>query len=137
MAGPARKEADISNIVAVGIDLVNVADVRQAVDDLGEPYLRRVFTAHELDYCNQSADPFPHLAARFAAKEAAIKALLVAGAQPAWTSIEVWRDPQGGCELRLTGTAAELASQRGIANLAVSLTHEGDMAAAVVVASRS
>jgi holo-[acyl-carrier protein] synthase len=137
MAGLARREADISNVVAIGIDLVNVADVRRAVDDLGEAYLRRVFTADELDYCNQSTDPFPHLAARFAAKEATIKALMVAGAQPAWTSIEVWRDPQGGCELRLTGTAAELASQRGIASLAVSLTHEGDMAAAVVVASGS
>ena len=73
------------------------------------------------------------LAARFAAKEATIKVLRPEGHQPDWRSVEVRRDPNGWCTLALTGHAAALAEQAGIADLAVSLTHEGDVAAAVVV----
>jgi holo-[acyl-carrier protein] synthase len=122
-------------VIAVGIDLVSVPDVRQSCCDFGERYLRRVYTAHELEECGQSADPAPRLAARFAAKEATIKALSVEHAQPPWTSIEVWRHPRGWCEIRLTGQAARLAAERRIDRIAVSLSHEGDMAAAVVLAT--
>lgn len=127
--------ASEGDAVSVGIDLTSVEDIRKAVSEFGDRYLHRLFTAHELQDCQGRADPAPHLAARFAAKEAAFKALKLVGAQPPWTSIELWSLPDGRCELRLSGAAAQLAWERGIERLSVSLSHEGDMAAAVVVGS--
>jgi holo-[acyl-carrier protein] synthase len=74
------------------------------------------------------------LAARFAAKEAALKVLRPEGHRPEWRSLEVLRHPGGWCTMALSGHAAELAAQAGIGELAVSLTHEDGIAAAVVVA---
>jgi len=125
-----------NNVVAVGIDLIKVRDIRDSVGEFGERYLRRLFTNRELIDCCSSADPIPRLAARFAAKEATIKALRVNGCQPVWTSMEVGRDPSGWCdEMRLSGTAARLAVERGIERLHVSLSHEDDAAIAVVLAT--
>ena len=123
------------NFVAAGIDLTSVSQVRQSLRDFGDKYLHRVFTPIEITDCCQSHDPAPHLAARFAAKEATIKALMVEDAQPHWTSIEVRRHPSGWCDIHLTGKAAQLAEAKGIDRFAVSLSHEGDLAAAVVVAT--
>ena len=113
----------------MGIDLTSVAQVRQSLRDFGDRYLHRVFTPTEIADCCASQDPAPHLAARFAAKEATIKALTVEDAQPPWTSIEVRRHPSGWCGIHLTGEAARLAQARGIDRFAVSLSHEGDLAA--------
>jgi holo-[acyl-carrier protein] synthase len=127
-----------NNVVAVGIDLVKVRDIRDSVGEFGERYLRRLFTNRELMDCCSSADPIPRLAARFAAKEATIKALRVNGYQPVWTSMEVGRDPLGWCdEMRLSGAAARLAVERGVERLHVSLSHEDDAAIAVVLATRA
>ncbi len=126
------------NVVAVGIDLIKVRDVRDSLAEFGERYLRRLFTNRELIDCCSSADPIPRLAARFAAKEATIKALKVNGCQPVWTSMEVWRNPLGWCdEMRLSGAAARLAVERGVGRLHVSLSHEDDAAIAVVLATRA
>jgi holo-[acyl-carrier protein] synthase len=126
-----------ANVAAVGIDLTLVSDVRDSLAHFGDRYLRRVFTAREYADSCSSADPAPHLAARFAAKEATLKALKVEGAQPEWTSMEVRRHPLGWCdEMHLTGSAARLAAHRGVDRLCVSLSHEGDAAVAVVVATR-
>ncbi len=122
------------SVVGVGIDLTSVAAVRESITNFRERYLRRVFTAHELEYCGHSLDPAPHLAARFAAKEATIKALRVEALQPPWTSMEVWRHSSGWCEMHLSGPATALAKERRVCHLSVSLSHEGDMAAAIVVA---
>jgi len=123
------------NVVAVGVDLTSTAAVRRAIDAFGDGFLHRVFTAGELAECGNAADPAPRLAARFAAKEAAFKALRVEEAQPAWTSIEVLREPGGWCRLGISGRAAGIAKERGVAELLVSLTHEDELAAAVVVAT--
>jgi holo-[acyl-carrier protein] synthase len=74
------------------------------------------------------------LAARFAAKEAVVKVLEPTGPRPDWRCIEVWTAANGSCQLRLTGSARQLAADAGITELAVSLTHEGAVAAAVVFA---
>ena len=71
---------------------------------------------------------------RFVAKEATIKVLRPTGHQPDWRCIEIRRDPAGFCDVHLSGGAARMARAQGISNLAVSLTHEAGMAAAVVVA---
>lgn len=132
---PAPVDPGSGALVSVGIDLTSVDDVRQSLHDFGERFLQRVFTSAELADCSISRDPAPRLAARFAAKEATIKALKVDGPQPPWTSMAVRRHPSGWCDMQLTGPAARLAEERGIGALAVSLSHDGDIAAAIVVAT--
>lgn len=119
----------------VGADLVAVDEVAEAVDRFGDRYLERVYTAHELACCQGAPQVrAAGLAARFAAKEAALKVLRPTGAAPDWRSIEVRRQPGGWCALRLTGTARRLADEAGIRRLSVSLSHQDTTAGAVVVA---
>ena len=70
----------VGNVVAVGIDLADISAVRDSIDHFGARYLDRIFTPGERAQCAESSDPTPHLAARFAAKEATIKALMIDGA---------------------------------------------------------
>ncbi len=129
----------------VGVDLVGVGEIVDSVERFGERYLHRIFTPHEIDCCRTTdgapgaLDEYSYesLAARFAAKEAVIKVLHPEGPRPEWRSIEVHRADGGWCELRLSGLAATLAGRAGIDHLAVSLTHESSMGAAVVVATCS
>ena len=123
------------NVVAVGIDLTDISAVRESIEHFGAQYLNRLFTPGEQAQCAESSDPVPHLAARFAAKEATIKALMIDGAIPRWTCIEVQREASGRCRMHLTGSAARIAEDKGIDALLVSLSHEGDMAVAIVVAT--
>jgi holo-[acyl-carrier protein] synthase len=119
----------------VGVDLTLVEDVERAVARFGDRYVYRVFTGHEVESCtNGQALATSGLAARFAAKEAVIKVLRPGPRQPDYRSIEVRRHPDGWCELKLSGTAAEMAEAACVRNLALSITHEAGMAAAVVVA---
>jgi holo-[acyl-carrier protein] synthase len=121
--------------VRVGIDLVSVQAVRESLRTHEDRYLERVYTAREVTEC-RTADGMDaeRLAARFAAKEATLKVLRPRDGGVPWSAIEVLRDPGGWVDLALTGAAAELAEAAGVAELAVSLTHEGGFASAVVVA---
>jgi holo-[acyl-carrier protein] synthase len=110
----------------VGVDLVRIREVRESLEQFGDRYLRRVFTDGEIAYCGGDASK---LAARFAAKEAAIKVLRVF---VTWRDIEVRRSEGGWCELHLHGQAAAAARAAGLRSFSVSLSHEGDYAAAVV-----
>lgn len=115
----------------VGIDLTSVSHVREAVSTHGERYLERVYTSRERADC--AGDP-ARLAGRFAAKEATIKVLRpTATTALPWSAIEVVREPDGHLELVLDGLAAAHAQDQGLSGFAVSLTHEGDAACAVVV----
>jgi holo-[acyl-carrier protein] synthase len=109
---------------------VSVPAVEESIREHGARYLERVFTPRELADCGGDAQ---RLAARFAAKEATLKVLRPTQGV-SWLSIEVIRDPAGWVGLELGGVAAELAEEAGIVGLALSLTHEGEYAAAVVVA---
>lgn len=118
---------DVSASPGVGIDLIEIDRIERALSR--RPNLAgRLFTEDELTYANARRRPARHLAARFAAKEAAIKAL---GGGVAAKQIEVVAGPPP--RLRLHGAAAERARDLG-AGLSVSLTHSRDNAAAVVVA---
>ncbi len=122
-------------VLRVGADITRVDHVCASVARFGDRYLQRVFTPHEIASCTGSSSvAAASLAARFAAKEATIKVLRPEDAMPAWKSIEVRRHSSGWCELHLTGEAAKLAAAADITDLAVSLTHDGDLAAAVVLA---
>jgi holo-[acyl-carrier protein] synthase len=124
--------------IRVGIDLAAVAAVADSLAGAhSEHYLERVYTKREVEDCrNQAGEIEPaRLAARFAAKEAAIKALPGGGEGIALTAIEVRGDPvTGEVSLELSGRAAEVAAEAGIGELALSLTHEPDYAAAAVIA---
>jgi len=120
----------------VGTDLVDTTVVAASLrGQHRDHYLHRVYTDAEVDACRgRSGRVEPErLAARFAAKEAAIKALPGAGEEVRLTQIEVIQDESGSVELSLSGRAAELFVESGAAEIAVSLTHEGGFAAATVV----
>jgi len=124
--------------VRVGIDLVSVDAVRESIRNHGDRYLARIYTARELDDCRTAAGVDPELlGARFAAKEATLKVLRPGDDAIPWLAIEVRRDPQGWVELRLDGRAAALAAESGMTGMALSVTHEGGFASAVVVAELS
>jgi holo-[acyl-carrier protein] synthase len=125
----------------VGIDLVKAATIADALAEHGARYLERVYTPAEVADCTPRAirgapgampDPL-RLAARFAAKEAAMKVLQPGDAAVPWPSIEVVRTPGGAPSLRLHGPAADMAAEAGLTAFALSFTHEDAYAAAVVV----
>ena len=120
----------------VGIDVVDVQEVLDALGRHGDRYVQHLFTGSEVAD-SYAADPHGHaqrLAARFAAKEAAFKVLQVGEHHPAWTDVEVVRQPNGACSLELRGEAAELAGAAGITSIALSMSHEGNVAMAVAFA---
>lgn len=123
--------------IRVGIDLVSVTAVRESLAAHGRHYLERVFTDDEVADCDGPDAPDPaRLAARFAAKEAAIKVLRPGPDQPVpWRTIEVRRHPGGWVGLDLRGEAAALAAAAGASDFALSITHEDAVVAAVVVAA--
>lgn len=114
----------------VGIDLVDVSRIAASIDAFGDRFLRRVFTDGEIAYAQAApALTVERLAARFAAKEAAKKALDLEGV--GWRDLEVARSPSGACHLVLHGAALVAA---GTLKFALSMSHEGDHATAVVIA---
>ena len=123
--------------VVAGVDLTSTEEVTRAVERFGERYLRRVFTPREIKDCRArtAAITARSLAARFAAKEATFKVLRLRDVRPPWTDVEVQRSSTGSCTICLTGSARQLAAAQGVDHIAVSLTHEGPMAAAIVVAT--
>jgi holo-[acyl-carrier protein] synthase len=121
--------------LATGVDLVQVDEVQEALAMFGDRYLFRVFTAHEVACSTgEGVVQARHLAARFAAKEAAMKVLGPSDRLPSWRSIEVHQEASGRCWLQLSGHAAELASREQLNKFSVSLSHEGNLAVAVVFA---
>ena len=126
-------------IVGIGLDLVDIARVERMLDDKGERATTKLFTPEEARYATSRAHPARHFAARFAAKEAAYKAL--AGSELArgigWRDLEVLRDETSGQpRLVLHGRAAERAAELGVTRAHVTLTHSHETAAAVVILER-
>jgi holo-[acyl-carrier protein] synthase len=125
--------------LSVGTDLVEVARVVRVIDRHGARFLQRVFTPAELAACGAGKPGavlrVESLAARWAAKEAAAKALGTGIGHVAWQEIEVLQDDAGCPSLRLHGRAAALAAERGLARWALSLAHDGGLALAFVVAA--
>ncbi len=122
-------------LVGIGIDLVDTARIRAAVEKHGEAFLNRVFTPGELAHCSPIRDPFPHYAARFAAKEAVGKALGTGiGSGISWQDIEIESLPSGQPIVRLHGTAQRIAAGLGADSILLSLTHTDTAAAASALA---
>jgi holo-[acyl-carrier protein] synthase len=122
-------------IHGIGIDVVEVERIATAIERHGEPFLAKLFTAAERAYCESRKSPAMHYAARFAAKEAAVKALGTGiGANAGLQDLEVVHDDKGAPKLRLSGAAEAFAKQHGITGIQISLTHARDYAAANAIA---
>jgi holo-[acyl-carrier protein] synthase len=118
---------------AVGIDMIAIPRVRAVIERHDGRFLRRVYTPEEVAFCRGRV---PELAARFAAKEAVMKALGTGAHGVAWREIEVLPDRRGKPLIYLYGRAQERADRIGLRALDVSLTHERDFAVAAVVGVR-
>ncbi len=125
-------------IAGVGIDLVQICRIRAAVDRFGSGFLNRVFGKDEIEFCSQRKDPYPCFAARFAAKEALAKALGTGFSQGiTMKQICVGKDEKGAPKILLFGKAKEFLISIGVKNIHLSLSHEREMAAAVVILEKS
>jgi holo-[acyl-carrier protein] synthase len=121
-------------ITGIGIDVVQNDRIRDSIQRFGDRFLNRIYTEGEMEYCKKCANPEIHYAARFAAKEAAFKALgtgWAAGVK--WKDVEVARLPSGKPELHLYGEALVRAQSLGTQRFFVSLTHDQLVSCAVVI----
>jgi holo-[acyl-carrier protein] synthase len=121
-------------ILGTGVDIIEVPRIRHALERYGERFLNRVFTAEEVSYCNGKPNAAERLAARFAAKEAGMKAIgtgLRGGIT--WKDIEVVRHRGQRPQLRYSGRAAEIASALGCKRVHLSLSHTAEQAIAHVI----
>src|SRR5215469_5934392 len=121
-------------IVGTGIDLAEVPRIREVIERHGERFLKRVFTEGEIQYCESKANRIERYAARFAAKEAGMKAIGTGWNHGVrWRDIEVCRQPGGRPTLAFHGKAAEFAAKLGTKNVALSLSHTAEQAIAQVI----
>jgi len=120
-------------VIGIGIDAVEIERFRTVLART-PGVAARLFTDAEQAYGRRARDPVPRLAARFAAKEAAMKALGVGIGAFRFRDVEVVKAPSGAPSLRLTGAAADLAKRLGVQSLKLSITHSVTMAEAVVAA---
>lgn len=121
-------------IVGTGIDIAEVPRIAASIERFGGRFLNRIFTEGEIRYCDAKANRVERYAARFAAKEAAMKALGTGwnyGVR--WRDCEVVRKPGGRPTLTFHGKAAEFAAKLGVKNIALSLTHTAEQAMAQVI----
>jgi holo-[acyl-carrier protein] synthase len=121
-------------IVGTGIDIAEVPRIAQALSRHGERFLHRVYTEGEISYCDSKANRIERYAARFAAKEAAMKALGTGWNHGVrWRDIEVSRLPGGRPTIKFHGKAAEFAARLGMTNVALSISHTSEQAIAQVI----
>lgn len=121
-------------ILSIGTDLAEVERIRKAHLRFDERFLQRIYTPVEITYCFRKANPYERLAGRFAAKEAAMKAIgtgLAGGVS--WQDFEVANMPSGKPTLTFKGAAAEHAARLGVAVVHLSMTHTTSLAMAVVI----
>jgi holo-[acyl-carrier protein] synthase len=121
-------------IVGTGIDLAEVPRIEASIARFGDRFLRRIFTEAEIHYCESKANRVERYAARFAAKEAAMKAIGTGWNHGVtWRDVEVCRPPGGRPTIAFHGKAAEFASKLGALHVALSLSHTKEYAIAQVI----
>lgn len=121
-------------IVGMGIDIAEVPRIAESIERFGERFLNRVFTAEEIRYCDSKANRAERYAARFAAKEAAMKALGTGWNHGVrWRDIEVHREPGRRPTIKFHGRAAEFATKLGAKNISLSISHTPEHAIANVI----
>ncbi|MFB3825316.1 MAG: holo-[acyl-carrier-protein] synthase [Bryobacteraceae bacterium] len=124
-------------IVGTGVDLAEVPRIRAAVQRYGRHFLERVYTSAEIAYVERKANKYQRYAARFAAKEAGMKAIGTGWkGGVGWRDFEVANLPSGKPTLRFHGKAAEYAAALGVKNVSLSITHTAETALAHVILER-
>ncbi len=122
-------------IYGIGIDIVDTVRIAHSIEEFGDKFLDRVFTASEKEYCGRMKHAARHYAARFAAKEAVAKAFGIGiGAELGWQDMEILRSPEGKPFLILTGHGKDFADRHHITDVMISLSHADNHAAANAVA---
>lgn len=121
-------------IVGTGVDISEPERIQQAVERYGRRFLERIFTPAEIAYCERKRNKWERYAARFAAKEAAFKALGTGWRRGVrWRDVEVANLPGGKPTLNLHGQARAFADQQGVRNISLSMTHTGQFVLAQVI----
>lgn len=121
-------------IIGMGVDLAEVERLRAAIERHGQKFLERVYTAKERAYCERSRNKYERYAGRFAAKEAAMKALGTGWRRGVrWVDLEVVREPGGRPTMTLHGGAKKIAERLGVKHIATSITHTESLAFAQVI----
>lgn len=121
-------------IVGTGIDIAEVPRIAESIVRFGDRFLHRIFTEDERRYCDSKANRIERYAARFAAKEAAMKALGTGWNRGVrWRDIEVCRQPGGQPTIAFHGVALSFATRLGVKNISLSITHTADQAMAMVI----
>lgn len=121
-------------IVGLGLDIAEIDRIGAAIARHGAHFLERLYTPREVAYCERHKNKFERYAARFAAKEAAMKALGTGWRHGVrWRDIEVTNAPGGRPTLRLEGVAREFADRLGVKNISLTITHSGNLALAEVI----
>lgn len=121
-------------IVGVGTDLAEVRRIQESIARFGDRFLDRIYTKSERAYCESKANAAERFAARFAAKEAGMKAIGTGwNFGVTWKDFEVVNEPSGRPKLVLQGVARQIATRLRVENVAISLTHTSEMAFAIVM----
>jgi len=121
-------------IVGLGVDITLIDRMEAAIARRGRALLERVFTPAEIRYCEKHRHSAERFAGRFAAKEAAMKALGTGWSRGVrWVDIEVVREPSGKPTLKLSGATRAIADGLGVKNIAITITHDGNTAMAQVI----
>jgi holo-[acyl-carrier protein] synthase len=121
-------------IVGMGIDVAEVGRIREVIESQKDRFLHRVYTGNEIAYCEQFRNKYERYAGRFAAKEAAMKALGTGWRHGVrWVDVEVVRQRGGRPTISLQGEARKIADALGVKNIAISITHTADQAIAQVI----
>ena len=121
-------------IVGLGLDIAEIDRIEAAITRHGAPILERLYTPAEMAYCESHRNKFERYAGRFAAKEAAMKALGTGWRRGVrWRDIEIIREPSGKPNLALKGAAKRIADGLGVKNISVTITHSGNLALAEVI----
>jgi holo-[acyl-carrier protein] synthase len=122
------------SVLGIGVDLVECERIQHSIDRFGERFLHRVFTDGEIQYSMSMKFPARHLAARFAGKEAVVKAFGTGiGKAIGWRNIDIRKKPSGEPFLVFSGPAQELATERGVTSALITLSHTDHHAIACVV----
>jgi holo-[acyl-carrier protein] synthase len=122
-------------IIGVGVDIMQVDRIRGAIDRHGERFLQRIYTEEEIRYCRSGAHPFQRFATRFAAKEAVLKALGVGWQRgTSFRDVAVEVDGLGAPSVHLTGRSEDIAREKDIHTIHLSLSHDRQYAIAQAVA---
>ncbi len=121
-------------IVGIGTDIVEIERIKRIVNRYGQRFLRRVFTAGEISYCYLRTDPYPGLAARFAAKEAVFKSLGHGLTGSKWTDVELIRSGDSAPQIVINGNLKTIALELKVSKVLISISHDGGRAVAFAVA---